>query len=83
MSLVKTVSDCLIWINLDGSLFSSHEHVYMGLCYNTLEGSSREIYNHKSIFEMILEDLLYFEEMSESTCNVFVCGDLNARKRFC
>ena len=79
VSLVKYVSDCIIWIKFDGCLFTSQDPVYMGLCYNTPEGSSREIYNDKSIFEMISDDIISFEEQVEGRCSVFVCGDLNAR----
>ena len=79
VSLVKKVSDCIIWLKFDASLFDLNDDILMGLCYNTPEGNSREVYDDKSIFDMILEDMVNFEEVSMSRCKVFVCGDFNAR----
>ena len=79
VSLVKKVSDCIIWLKFDASLFDLNDDVFMGLCYNTPEGSSREVYDDKSIFDMILEDMVNFDEVSVSGCKVFVRGDFNAR----
>ena len=79
VAFVKTVSDCLPWLKLDASLFDLNDDVYIGLCYNPPEGSSREVYDDKSIFDSILEDMIYFDELSENGCNAFVWGDFNAR----
>ena len=51
----------------------------MCLCYNTPIGSSREKFNDKNIFDMILDDMVEFEAETDSKCNFLKCGDLNAR----
>ena len=77
VTLFKTVSDCLLWLKLDGSLFDSNEDFYIALCYNPPEGSSREMYSDGSIFDMIFEEFINLEELSVNCCNIFICGDLS------
>ena len=49
VSLIKKVSDCKIWLKFDASLFDLNNDVFIGRCYNTPEGSSRKVYDDKSI----------------------------------
>ena len=78
-TLVKSIDDCIIWIEFGGHLFNLDGDVYICLCYNTPQGSSREIFNDKNIFDIIQDDMVEFEEESANTCNFIICGDLNAR----
>ena len=79
VSLIKKVSDCLLWLRISGNMFDLEDDVYLGLCYNAPEGSGRVIYDERNIFDTILQDIVSFENLTEGKCNIFVCGDLNAR----
>ena len=65
-TFVKSIEDCIIWIKFGGHLFNLDGDVYICLCYNTPQGSSREIFNDKNIFDNIQDDMVEFE--AESAC---------------
>ena len=78
-TLVKVNEGCIIWVKLYGELFHIDSDLYVCLCYNTPVGSSRANYSDRSVFDMILDDILYFEAHLNGNCHFIVCGDLNAR----
>ena len=78
-TLVKMVEDCIIWFKFSGYLFNFDNDVYVCLCYNTPIGSSREIFNDKNIFDMIVDDMVEFEAGTDNKCIFLIWGDLNAR----
>ena len=77
-TLVKVNEDCIIWFKLNGELFHIDSDLYVCLCYNTPVGSSRANYSDRSVFDMILDDILYFEAHLNGNCHFIVCGTLNA-----
>ena len=78
-TLVKVNEDCIIWVKLNGELFHIDSDLYVCLCYNTPVGSSRANYSDRSVFDMILDDILYFEAHLNGNCHFIVSGNPNAR----
>ena len=77
-SLLKTVDDSIIWLKLKGTVFGLQNDLFLCLCYNISSGSSREAFLDDNIFDLILDDMVFFED-KYGQCNFFIAGDLNAR----
>ena len=63
---------------LKGAVFGLQNDLFLCLCYNIPSGSSREAFSNDNIFDMILDDMLLFED-KYGQCNFLVTGDFNAR----
>lgn len=55
------------------------EHIILCLCYNVPTGSSREMFNDQNIYDAIIDDMLYFQNMFGDNCQFMITGDLNSR----
>jgi len=43
------------------------------------QGSIREILNDDNIFDILTNDMIYFEQEYGNDCKFIMCGDKNAR----
>ena len=76
-----SVEGSIIWLKLKGSAFGLKDDLFLCLCYNIPAGSSREAFLENNIFDILADDITYFE--SKQTCNCLIVGDLNARVGSC
>ena len=53
----------------------SYLFLFLCLCYNIPSCSSREAFSNDNIFDVILDDMLLFEE-KYGQCNFLITGDL-------
>ena len=77
--IFKTVDDCIIWLKLNGNLFGLNDPLLLCLCYNVPSNSSREVFVQQNIFDLISDDIFYFENMFNTMCNFVIMGDMNSR----
>ena len=77
--LLKTVDDCVIWLKVAGKYFGLNDSLFLCLCYNIPTGSSREVFVQNNIFDIIADDMYYFENKFNNNCNFIVTGDMNSR----
>lgn len=42
VTLLKTEGDCILWLKLDNCLFNFNHDLFLCICYNIPQGSSRE-----------------------------------------
>ena len=74
------VDDNIIWLRLEAQRIGLNDDVFLCLCYNPPQGSSREGLNDDiSCFGKIYDTMIEIENTVESHCNFLVCGDFNAR----
>ena len=79
-TLLLMDSDDLIWLRLDGKHFDQDDDIFLCLCYNAPEGSSRQgLIDNTDIFDRISEHVVYIQNITNNKCNFMICGDLNAR----
>ena len=70
--LLKTVDDSIIWLKLKGTVFGLQNDLFLCLCYNIPSGSSREAFLDDNVFDLILDDMVFFED-KYGQCNFFHC----------
>ena len=75
---LKTADDSIMWLKLNGAVFGLQNDLFLCLCYNIPSGRSREAFSNDNIFDVILDDMLLFED-KYGQCNFLVTGDFNAR----
>ncbi|XP_053395382.1 uncharacterized protein LOC123523921 isoform X1 [Mercenaria mercenaria] len=79
VEFVKSTNDCILWLKFKGELFELKYDVLLCLTYNIPQGSRREIFVDSNIYEMIADDMMYFENLYEHKCEFIISGDFNAR----
>lgn len=73
-------NDYLIWLKLDGKYVDMTEELYICLCYNVPEGSSRQdLIDSVDIFDRIIDQIVQIKTLTNDTSNVLECGDFDAR----
>ena len=63
---------------MKGTVFGLQNDLFLCLCYNIPSGSSREAFLDDNIFDLILDDMVFFED-KYGQCIFFIAGDFNAR----
>ena len=78
--LYKCIDDNILWLKLDAQRVGLNDDLFLCLCYNPPQSSSREGMNDdQSCFGKIYDTMIEIENTVESCCNFLVCGDFNAR----
>ena len=79
-TLFLTDSDGLIWLRLDGRLLNLDKDLFLCLCYNVPEGSSRlRLIDNVDIFDRISDHMVHIQNITNNKCSFMICGDLNSR----
>ena len=68
VKFIKSTSDCIQWIKIDGKLFEFNHDVFLCLVYNSPQGSGRHYLVDQSVFELISDDLLHFNNVYNESC---------------
>ena len=73
-------SDDIIWLRLDGKHFDQDDDIFLCLCYNVPEGSSRQgLIDDADIFDRISDHVVYIQNTTNNKCKFLISGDFNAR----
>ena len=80
VEFLKTSEDCVLWVRLKNCSSSCElaNDVLLCVAYNVPKGSSREVFIDRNIFDIITNDMLYYENMY-TDCQFVITGDFNAR----
>ena len=74
-TLFLTDSDDL---RLDGRLLNLDKDLFLCLCYNVPEGSSRlGLIDNVDIFDRISDHMVHIQNITNNKCSFMICGDLN------
>ena len=71
-----------MWLRLEGRLFNNQEYIFICLCYNVPEGSSRQgLIDNIDIYDRIADHMVHIQNITNNRCAFLflVCGDFNAR----
>lgn len=79
VSIVKTSDDRLMWMKIQKDVFDFENDVLLCIAYNVPTGSAREVFYNSSIFDVIADDVMEFNNVYENKCSFLITGDLNAR----
>ena len=82
-TLLFTSEDDFLWIKLSKTVILSDKDLYVCLCYISPDDSSRQSMVESNVFDRLIDSLVHIENLSQSECNILVCGDLNARSSVC
>ena len=72
-------NDTHIWVKLKGSLFNFDKDLYVCLCYIVPSNSSRNTFSDSNIYDVILENIVHIQNVSNENCYFMLTGDLNSR----
>ena len=78
-TLVSTSSDDIIWVKLNGTVFSLTCDLYICLTYVLPDDSSRQAMIETNIFDRLLESIVMIDNKCQNECMMVVCGDMNSR----
>ena len=76
------MQDCddILWLRLDGGLFNLAHDLYLCVCYNVPEGSSRQgLLDSIDLFDRLSDHMVKIKNESDDNCVFLLCGDFNAR----
>ena len=67
-------------LRLDGKHFDQDDDIFLCLCYNVPEGSSRQgLIDDADIFDRISDHVLHIQNTTNNKCKFLISGDFNAR----
>ena len=78
-TLFMKCSDTHIWVKLKGSLFSFDKDLYVCLCYIIPSNSSRVTLSEFNTYDVILENIVNIQNITNENCYFMLIGDLNSR----
>lgn len=77
--LVKCDSDDIIWLRIDGDIFSLPCYLFLCLCYIIPSGSSREAFVEMNVLDRISNFIIQIANETNDNYNLIICGDFNSR----
>lgn len=69
VEFMKNVEDCIIWLKIKGERVECGKDVLVCLCYNIPTGSSREQFVNRNVFDLISDDLYFYQnQYNDDAC---------------
>lgn len=69
VTLIKTESDCILWLKIDSCLFEFEHDLFLCVCYNIPSGSGREAMVQRNFYDMLSDDVAYFSNVYDDKYN--------------
>lgn len=71
--------DDILWLRLDGGLFSLADDLFIGSCYAMPESSGRFNLQAQNIFDRLFDSVSVINNSTDGQCNILLSGDFNSR----
>ncbi|MEW8542097.1 MAG: reverse transcriptase family protein, partial [Candidatus Thiodiazotropha sp.] len=72
-------NDTHIWLKIKGDLFNFKDDLFLCICYFPPSNSSRQGIIDINGYDVLLDNLVYFQNNYDNKCNFMIVGDLNSR----
>lgn len=77
--LVMKCNDTHIWFKLKSDFFNFENDLYLCICYFPPSNSSRQGIIDTNAYDVLLENIIHFQDVTNERCNFMIVGDLNSR----
>ena len=76
--MLKDIENCVLWVKISGEILLDGHDVLLCLCNNVPSGSSRQLFIDRRIFDIITDDVKFYENqyvLSDTECKFIIFGN--------
>ena len=79
VEFLKHEDDSIIWFRIKSNRIGCDDDLLLCLCYNIPSGSGREFLVNRNVFDLIADDMYFYQSQYNNACTFLIAGDFNAR----